>query len=299
MQSEYDALASELTNIIGNTSFGGAKLLNSTAVAADNTVALANLAARTTDKLAAEAKLGTQNTYSAPGTIATTGTAGSAQNYSIATDAWKVASAAATPDPVDIAAKFQAMIGAKQTMDKDADALAKATTAEVAAQNHSTATTNAMGGDAGKFSAELKFQIGSSSGETMALDLSSQVSSMHTSLRGVSTLYNAFGSTNAGTGAELTGVNTANATVDKLQDAIDSLGTVRSALGAATNRLDHVATNLANVSTNTEAAAGRIMDVDFATESSKMTSNQMLMQAGTAMLKQTNQMSSMVMSLLQ
>jgi flagellin len=41
------------------------------------------------------------------------------------------------------------------------------------------------------------------------------------------------------------------------------------------------------------------MDVDFATESSNMTSSQMLMQAGTAMLKQTNSMSSMVMSLLQ
>jgi flagellin len=41
------------------------------------------------------------------------------------------------------------------------------------------------------------------------------------------------------------------------------------------------------------------MDVDFATESSNMTAKQMLMQAGTAMLKQTNSMSSMVMSLLQ
>jgi len=41
------------------------------------------------------------------------------------------------------------------------------------------------------------------------------------------------------------------------------------------------------------------MDVDFSTESASMTSNQMLMQAGTAMLKQTNSMSSMVMSLLQ
>jgi flagellin len=57
--------------------------------------------------------------------------------------------------------------------------------------------------------------------------------------------------------------------------------------------------NLANISTNTKNATGRLMDVDFATESSNMTSNQMLLQAGTAMLKQTNSMSSMVMSLLQ
>jgi flagellin len=57
--------------------------------------------------------------------------------------------------------------------------------------------------------------------------------------------------------------------------------------------------NLSNISSNTKAATGLIMDVDFATESSNMTSNQMLLQAGTAMLKQTNSMSSMVMSLLQ
>jgi flagellin len=81
--------------------------------------------------------------------------------------------------------------------------------------------------------------------------------------------------------------------------AIDDVSALRSKIGAVSNRLDHVYNNLSNISTNTQAATGRIMDVDFASESAKMTSNQMLMQAGTAMLKQTNQMSSMVMSLLQ
>jgi flagellin len=57
--------------------------------------------------------------------------------------------------------------------------------------------------------------------------------------------------------------------------------------------------NLQNITSNTKAATGRIMDVDFATESANMTSDQMLLQASTAMLKQTNSMSSMVMSLLQ
>ena len=46
-------------------------------------------------------------------------------------------------------------------------------------------------------------------------------------------------------------------------------------------------------------AAGRITDVDYASETSTMTTNQMLMQAGTAMLKQSNSMSQMVMSLMQ
>jgi flagellin len=87
--------------------------------------------------------------------------------------------------------------------------------------------------------------------------------------------------------------------MDAIAATIDAVGAVRSGLGAAANRLDHVYNNLANISTNSKNATGRIMDVDFATESSNMTSSQMLMQAGTAMLKQTNSMSSMVMSLLQ
>ncbi|TFW28996.1 flagellin N-terminal helical domain-containing protein [Massilia horti] len=95
------------------------------------------------------------------------------------------------------------------------------------------------------------------------------------------------------------GADKARLTIDVLSGAIDLVGAVRSGLGAASNRLEHVYNNLNNISTNTQNATGRIMDVDFASESSNMTSNQMLLQAGTAMLKQTNSMSSMVMSLLQ
>jgi flagellin len=84
-----------------------------------------------------------------------------------------------------------------------------------------------------------------------------------------------------------------------LDEAIDAVSALRSGLGAVANRLDHVYNNLTNVSTNTRAATGRIMDVDVAAESSTMTTNQMLMQSGTAMLKQTNDMASMVMALLQ
>ena len=100
-------------------------------------------------------------------------------------------------------------------------------------------------------------------------------------------------------GLDLTSAANATTAITTLTTAIDNVGTLNSALGAAANRLDHVYNNLSNISTNVQNATGRIMDVDFATESSSMTSNQMLMQAGTAMLKQTNSMSSMVMSLLQ
>jgi flagellin len=145
----------------------------------------------------------------------------------------------------------------------------------------------------GTTAASMTFQIGASASETMTVDLSTDVGQIVTDVTAATANYTA-----AATGTEINAAN-ANGTITKLDTAIASVGKVRSGLGAAANRLDHVYNNLANISTNTKNATGRLMDVDFATESSNMTSNQMLLQAGTAMLKQTNSMSSMVMSLLQ
>ncbi|MDY0974746.1 flagellin [Massilia sp. CFBP9012] len=138
----------------------------------------------------------------------------------------------------------------------------------------------------------MTFQIGASSSETMEIDLSGDMSTLASDVSAVSANYSA-----ATTGTELT--SSANATIGSLEDALASVNKVRSGLGAAANRLEHVYNNLANISTNTKAATGQIMDVDFASESANMTSNQMLLQASTAMLKQANSQSSMVMSLLQ
>lgn len=139
---------------------------------------------------------------------------------------------------------------------------------------------------------EMTFQIGASSDETMSINLSTDLASVVADVTSATANY-------AGTagGTELT--SAANATIGTLEDALASVNKVRSGLGAAANRLEHVYNNLANISTNTKAATGMIMDVDFASESANMTSNQMLLQASTAMLKQSNSMSSMVMSLLQ
>jgi len=152
----------------------------------------------------------------------------------------------------------------------------------------------------GTFTAAVNFQIGASTAETMSVDMSTQVNAMQTALQGAAANYDSTGvNTSSTAGTELTTSTSASASIDKLASAIDSVSTVRSALGATSNRLDHIFNNLANVSTNTKAATGRILDTDFAAESSNMTSNQMLLQAGTAMLKQSNSTSSLVLSLLQ
>jgi flagellin len=144
----------------------------------------------------------------------------------------------------------------------------------------------------GTIAAAMTFQIGASASETMAVDLSTDMTTLVTDITAATANYAA-----AATGTELTGG--ANAAIGNLETALKSVSKVRSGLGAAANRLEHVYNNLSNVSTNTQAATGLIMDVDYASESANMTSKQMLMQASTAMLKQSNSMSSMVMSLLQ
>ena len=81
--------------------------------------------------------------------------------------------------------------------------------------------------------------------------------------------------------------------------AIDSLSKTRSYLGAIQNRLEHTINNLDNVVENTTAAESRIRDTDMATEMVKYSNNNILAQAGQAMLAQSNQANQGVLSLLQ
>ena len=144
----------------------------------------------------------------------------------------------------------------------------------------------------GTLASSMTFQIGASSSETMAFDVSGKMAGVLASLGAASANFGA-----PATGTELTG--SANATIALLETAIDDVGGVRSALGAAGNRLDHVHNNLSNMVSNTKASIGRIMDVDYAAESANMTSAQMLLQASTAMLKQSQSMQKLILSLLQ
>ena len=91
----------------------------------------------------------------------------------------------------------------------------------------------------------------------------------------------------------------ASTAIDNIDDAIEYVNQQRSALGAVRNRLDHTISNLTSISTNTAAARSRIMDTDYAEETSEMTKNQILNQASTAMLAQANKISQSVLSLLQ
>ena len=91
----------------------------------------------------------------------------------------------------------------------------------------------------------------------------------------------------------------ATAAIDTISAAIQKVSTQRSALGAVQNRLEHTINNLDNVVENTTSAESAIRDTDMATEMVKYSNNNILSQAGQAMLAQSNQANQGVLSLLQ
>lgn len=90
----------------------------------------------------------------------------------------------------------------------------------------------------------------------------------------------------------------ANDAIDVVDRALDEINAVRSDLGAVNNRLDFTISNLMNVSENTAAARSRIVDADFAAETSNMSRAQVLQQASQAMLAQANARPQQVLQLL-
>jgi flagellin len=96
----------------------------------------------------------------------------------------------------------------------------------------------------------------------------------------------------------ITNQTTANASITAVTTAIATVNTGRSAMGATMNRLQYAADNLANVSANATESRGRVLDTDYAKETTELARTQIIAQAGTAMLAQANQMKQTVLSLL-
>jgi flagellin len=96
----------------------------------------------------------------------------------------------------------------------------------------------------------------------------------------------------------LTSQTGAQQAIDALDTAIQSVATSRGTLGTTQNRLTVTLTNLANMHENLSAANSRIKDVDVAEESAGMTRNQILQQAGVAVLAQANSLPQSALSLI-
>jgi flagellin len=95
-----------------------------------------------------------------------------------------------------------------------------------------------------------------------------------------------------------TGQSLALKAIDAIDNALTEVNTASATQGALQNRFSAVISNLTAFSQSQTAAKSRIVDADFAAETAKLSKNQILQQAGTAMLAQANQLPSSVLSLL-
>lgn len=128
----------------------------------------------------------------------------------------------------------------------------------------------------------VTFQIGAMSGET--LDVT----------------FKAMGSADIMTAVgDVTSFANAQTEIDAIDAALKVVDEQRADLGAFQNRMSSTISNLSNIAENTAAARGRIQDTDFAAETANLSKNQILQQAGTAILAQAKQLPQAVLSLLQ
>ena len=138
--------------------------------------------------------------------------------------------------------------------------------------------------------ANIVFQVGASgvaNNQVTAsgLDLTSGINSFASSLTATGTI-------NITTSANASGVLSA------LDADINTISNDRSQLGAIQNRFQAVVANMQNYVQNLQDSRSRIVDTDFAAETANLTSNQILQQAGTAILSQANQVPQTALTLL-
>lgn len=132
--------------------------------------------------------------------------------------------------------------------------------------------------------AALNFQVGANATDTATLDLgTADVNAIATVVSGLT----------FDTAAN------AQASITAIQGQIQSVSTAQANLGATQNVLQSTAQNIAVNAQNLTAANSQIADTDMASEMAKYSKENVLMQAGTAMLSQANQQSQLILKLLQ
>ncbi len=137
----------------------------------------------------------------------------------------------------------------------------------------------------------LTFHVGSGASQTLKITTNLSVDTTGSA-----------GIFNDGSAINLASVNVgtgANAAITVIDNAIDAVSSTRSTLGATQNRLEHTVANLSVAVENLSASESRVRDTDMAEEMVSFTRHQIMVQAGTAMLAQANQVPASVLQLLQ
>lgn len=145
------------------------------------------------------------------------------------------------------------------------------------------------------------FQVGGSTGQELEIDFKE----LNAAVLGVSTAtareYDEDGNPtlNVIPGIDYTTIQGAQDALARCDKAIDRINNYRANIGANQNRLEKTSNALVISEENTHAALSRVIDTDMAAEMSEYTKNNVLVQAGIAMLSQANQRPNQLLSLLQ
>jgi flagellin len=147
---------------------------------------------------------------------------------------------------------------------------------------------NLLSGSAGS-SGTVTFQVGANAGDTLSVTFSNIENTTMTS---------GFSWTNASTGGQVFNLASSDALSD-LTSAINALSSYAAELGAVQNRLQYTSDEISATSTNLSSTNSQITDVNMAQEMTTLTQQQVLEQAGTAMLSQAQSQPQMILKLLQ
>ncbi len=283
MQDEVDQLSAEITRITGNTKFNGVNLFdgNFGKTATSRSAFDADGSVQLTDDETFTLTVGSEAAVTVTVDDNTrTGAAFASYLEGAIRDALLSSGDAdnhAFADKISVSAEA---VGAGyaftiENATGQAVALAEGTGTPLGDIGFDITTSIAAGSGSGG-----EFQVGSNANETISVS----IAAMNSTSLGV----NALDLVNGNHGTIL----------DDIDDAILAVSTVRGELGAIQNRFEHTIANLGVAMENISASESRIRDVDMASEMAAFTRNQIMTQAGTAMLAQANATSQNVLSLL-
>lgn len=181
----------------------------------------------------------------------------------------------ATNDTYSSAQK-SAMNDEFQALSKQIDLVATTT------QWNKMGLTTGSGGELGG-TGKMTFQVGANAGQAITVSVGNAATSGFLSDISGATI------------ATATGASSAIANID---NALSALNANRSAIGAGINRLEHAINNLTNIAQNATDSRSRVADTDYSKATSDLARQQIIQQAGTAMLAQANQQPASVLALL-
>ena len=310
LQAEVSQLTDEVDRMAKQTSFNGTKILDGSFAGA-----VFQVGANSGDVVS----LGGLTNASAKGlaNVAYTQASDSASVNALATNAATMASLASTG--LDITIGYSASTASTASTPSSAGSagvtvnvgpLAAANSGlerlgqVVEAVNRKTADTGVTAflskQDDGSYQMDLKSAKLDSTGAASTLTLGASFAAANTGLdKNISST--------AATASDASGIDTLSITtqadawvaIKKIDSAINQVNSTRANLGALQSRFESAVSNTAISVENMSAAKGRIVDADFAQETANLTRNQILQQAGTAMVAQANKLPQSVLSLLQ